>query len=625
MKKVLKKKTNRSSCQEQNDDFIFSNESYKKNTILDENFECIDSFFEEYDITLFDKKKKAVELFENKDKNIKFSIEDLLAYDNTNKKIQLEYLKLAVKILLKEKDSYKIEILIEKINKAGIICDEKDYNEAIADVSDKSSIKYKNYKNILKESFKKILENKNEKEIYDSFQFNKKYEFNQDCEIGENNYFFYCLIYQTVSLHLKTILANIDHYKPYIIKIIDFLETKNFSSLQENEKLYFEYLINKIFNENELTYPKQEMFDKYLESFEKYIKGLEQGSFSDESIENIREYFEDFNKSISKYKNIKYNFEINNQAINVNILDKSLITKNSKKLSKKYTYDINMFNNDILNMIKSNLNQNNFYNFESLFSACIKGGQENKFNEKYICKFKEIIKKILKSEAAEKYFDTYYKSKNKGLSYHFNKDSVIDEIFKRIKFCAIFEDGDQGYTSPFELKIYLNCIMGNYNKLEIHIFERSILQFARLIVTAIHEILGHFLRRYYSYLTNNLIKFGTKEDKYFKTGDEGGIFVQKKFLGLKNNSISLNESIGFFKSEFKAYPILYKDEIPENELIEIINNNKEYFDFISENMEEDKISIKELQEYLMKGFKVFTRFSCGSRRENAIYINNLYN
>ena len=61
----------------------------------------------------------------------------------------------------------------------------------------------------------------------------------------------------------------------------------------------------------------------------------------------------------------------------------------------------------------------------------------------------------MQSDAARKYFQTYYGSKNKGLSYHFDREDVIEEIFKRIKFSMIFRDGDQAYTSPVDLKIYV--------------------------------------------------------------------------------------------------------------------------------------------------------------------------
>ena len=151
------------------------------------------------------------------------------------------------------------------------------------------------------------------------------------------------------------------------------------------------------------------------------------------------------------------------------------------------------------------------------------------------------------------------------------------------------------------------------------------MQFARLIVITIHEILGHFLRRYYLYLTNNLVKFGAREDKVFKTGKEGGNFVEKKLLGIGlYHSLSLNQALGFLKKNFEKQPILYKEQIPKDELKTIIKNNPELFDFISDKKELDKITLEELHEYLSVGFKSQGLIRCGNRRENSIYIDKEY-
>ena len=147
------------------DILLYSNENYKNKSALKDDFQL--SPFEDYDLTLFEKKQKAEELFIQMKKEHKISIEDILLYDNTNKVIQLEYLKIIVDILLKEKDKNKIELLTEKVNKAGIICDEKDYNKAISQLpyNYQEKVKYKNYKNILINSLKSILSFKEKSEV----------------------------------------------------------------------------------------------------------------------------------------------------------------------------------------------------------------------------------------------------------------------------------------------------------------------------------------------------------------------------------------------------------------------------------------------------------------------------
>ena len=114
---------------------FFSYENYKKKSILDYNFKEINPPFENYELSLFQKKAKAIELFNQmkEKKDTRISIEDILFYDNTEKVIQLEYLKIAVNKLIKEEEPEKISILIEKINKSGVICDEIDYNKSEMD------------------------------------------------------------------------------------------------------------------------------------------------------------------------------------------------------------------------------------------------------------------------------------------------------------------------------------------------------------------------------------------------------------------------------------------------------------------------------------------------------------
>ena len=125
----------------QDNTFTYSNEGYKNEKILEENFDSIDNPWDENknekDLSLFERKDKAKELFKMRQQNKNIPIEEILSYDNTNKKIQLEYLALIVDCLLKEEDSNRIPILIEKINKASIICDENDYNQFIEVLPDK--------------------------------------------------------------------------------------------------------------------------------------------------------------------------------------------------------------------------------------------------------------------------------------------------------------------------------------------------------------------------------------------------------------------------------------------------------------------------------------------------------
>ena len=608
--------------------FTYSIENYKKQKIFTDNFDiCSSPFEDKQDLSLFEKKIKAKELFEKRKKE-NIQIEEILEYDNTNKIIQLEYLTLIANRLLKEDDEKKILILIEKINKASIICDEIEYNKAISILPDnyRSNVKYRNYKKILINSMNMIYsfqKNDDINKVWNSFEFDKKYEFNQESQIGENNYFFYCLVYQIIISDIGGILNYLTFYKPYISRLINFLNKHDFACLKEEQQNYFEYLFNIITDGEVLRKIPKEELNNYLDSYEAYLNGENEKIMDNNSIKDISIYFTKLNESISKlYGNQNYIFKVENNRIKVDIKDEFRIGRNFKKIEKSYSYDISIFIKEMNRIIKESLTIDNFYDFEAIFQENLRYGMEHKPNEEYFAKFKEIITKILKSKSAKKYFEKYYKSKNKGLTYHFDRDNVIEEIFKRITFCSIFKFGDQAYTSPLQLKIYINCIPGKYNKLTIHPFERKILQFSRLIVITVHEILGHFFCRYYSFLTNNLIKFGIKEDNNFKTGEEGGIFVEQKLLGLTYRSISLRESLGFLKQDFEVSPIVFKNKIPKETLQNIINNNNELLDLISVNNEFGKITVEDLYYYLLEGFSQ-VRVNCGSRRETAIYIENI--
>ena len=149
--------------------FTYSNENYKNETIFEENISTNNFPLEKtYDnLSLFEKKHRAIELFYQMEKNKNINIEEILKLDNTNKIIQQKYLKLLVDSLIKDIDTNKIQIIIEKVNKAGVICDEKVFNDIIANLPKKykSQIEYINYKNNLIKALKFILERENEKDF----------------------------------------------------------------------------------------------------------------------------------------------------------------------------------------------------------------------------------------------------------------------------------------------------------------------------------------------------------------------------------------------------------------------------------------------------------------------------
>ena len=191
-----------------------------------------------------------MDLFNKRESGQNIQLENLLELDNTNKKIQYEYLKLAVAKLLQENNQDKIKVLIEKINKAGIICDEEDYNNIIMNLPNKykSEVTYVNYKKTLIFSLESLLNRVNEKDftneniLFKSFQFKKKYYFNHECEPGENNYYFYSLVDQIIISDINPKLKNFDAYRIFIQHIIEFMKSYDYSNPKDIDMNYFEYL-----------------------------------------------------------------------------------------------------------------------------------------------------------------------------------------------------------------------------------------------------------------------------------------------------------------------------------------------------------------------------------------------
>jgi hypothetical protein len=129
-----------------------------KNKALTEDFKDIPYYLEESNkMSLFEKKEETEN---NLETNI-YSIEKLLLMDQTNKILQKKYLSIAIDLLNSEEDKEKIEILKEKIKKAGIILDEDVYNNEIIKIKNlelKKNFEYINYKEKFFETLKYILE-----------------------------------------------------------------------------------------------------------------------------------------------------------------------------------------------------------------------------------------------------------------------------------------------------------------------------------------------------------------------------------------------------------------------------------------------------------------------------------
>ena len=225
---------------------IISVEGYRKNKILDlmsvPEFNTSETLQPpSSDLSLFETKKLA-ELYL---KENKYNIEEILEYDDTNKDVQKKYLSLIIKELNINDKIDKKNIILEKIQKCGIILDKDVYEEEIKKIDDenlKNNLAYIDYKNSIINTLEYIKNNKkgNASEAREKLNIKKIFIFNHESSLGNNNYYFYGFARQ-LSLKLEEIFKYYKFYL-YVIDInLEYLK-KDFSNLSENEIYIFKYL-----------------------------------------------------------------------------------------------------------------------------------------------------------------------------------------------------------------------------------------------------------------------------------------------------------------------------------------------------------------------------------------------
>ena len=474
------------------------------------------------DISLFEMKKLA----KNYLKENKYIIEDILAYDDTNKDLQKKYLNLAIKALNGNPKIETKNIIIEKIKKSGIILDKNVYEEEIKNLKDenlKKNLAYIDYKSAIIDTlvYIKNNENFNPDEAREKLKVRNIFHFKHESVLGNNNYYFYGFARQ-IEIKLEELSSRHNLYLYIIKKNLEFLK-KDFSKLSQKEIYDFKYInfiltdLDSITVQSTATEIKNYLEGKKIENIDELSKVIEE--------RNNAELL----KNVPELKNkISYNINFNNDFIEYIIDEQNIIDrqKYSKKLTKKYKKDI--FNKQIIEVIK-NISLENF-DHEIFKNILPERDYSFRFYQETKEKIFEIVKKILKSKAAKDFFNDVYKNKynknNKIIEYHFDRDEVLEEIFKKIEFYPIFDSEIKANTNPSDLTIIINSIPGKFDtKDEINDFNKTILQIGRIIIFIIHEIFGHFCRRYYSYITNGIIKMDTGDDNNFITKPEGGVFV----------------------------------------------------------------------------------------------------
>jgi len=579
------------SDSETNEKILLSNEGYKNKSIID--FKEIDSYKKDYnDYSLFSKKKIAEELCKNFSKESNESIDDLLFLDETNKIIQNYHMQIAVEKLNSDLvDKPQKEILIEKIRKACIIINEKDFNENLKNINDqeiKKSLTYINYKQSLINTLDYILKNKTKKHselAKKELKLRTIFKFNQYSEMKEDNYYFYRLCLELFD-KINEIYDKYNLYTILIGKMLTFLQNENFNDLTENKKLYFKYISQLVLDKKSLLSKNQ------LDQIIDYLQGI---PVNEDEIVNSLKKMKKFQKS--NYTHYKLKYGKGSKKIKFIIKENKRINKTNYSYLIINSYKITSFNKKILGLIENNFDSN----FESDLFAHILPNYENQleFYQNLKPLIEKIIRRILNSKSAKDFFDNHYRKKYKDLVYHFNREDVQNEIFKRTYFAPIFNRSDKAYTDPIDMTITINSLPGKIDDVK-YSFNRKLLHIGRILVFYLHEIFGHYLRRYYSYFTGIKIAFDTEDDKDIYTGEESGFYIETNYLGLKKISyIKLNNILSLLNSSFySGYPIIKEDnyKFEDNHLRNIIKENKELFDFVIKKEEKEK----ETEQFLKK-------------------------
>jgi len=576
--------SNKEHVEEENEKKIFlSIEAYERKSIF--NFNDLPLYYQKFNgYTHWERKKIVKDYF--KSPNNQYTYEELLTLDDTNKDLQINYAKLIVEKLNKEKDNEKIKIYEEKILKSQIIIDLDDYNKIISEIWDKNlkeKLTYINYKLALINSLQCILENQHDNlKAKEALRLSKRFNFNKWAEIGENNYYFYMLCLQLFE-KIDEILELYLFYENILKEMIEFLKNQDFNKFEKDKKFRFDYISYIIFDKNSI---------KSNTEFKKINNFLYGNEVEKKDLENL------FNKGENdKFYHLersccKVEYDKDKNKLYFKITEDKKINKKRFPYTLSKSYKANLFNNNIIDLFKKDLT----LNFESnlMEHTLPLYDSQLEYYKHIISCFKKNLKKILISDAARNFFKDTYGKKYPDLEYHFDRQDVLAEILQKINFFPIYKENDNGYTNPVDMSIIINCIPIKIGGSRIHLFNRKFLDLGKILVIALHEIFGHFMRRYYSLLTGRIIDFVTPKNNNDKiTGKESGDFIESNFLGIepRKSTLCLRKCLSLLYSpNLTDYPIYKKAGFSMNIdiLKKIYNDNKLLFNFIN-NEKKDKI------------------------------------
>ena len=472
-------------------------------------------------------------------KEIIDEINNIIKYDNTNKIILYGCLEILSKINEKEEFNNLIKNSKFCFTKKFSVDQNKNLNYYLSNLGpiQNGMIIFENDEKIIKEikeTFKyldKSIDIFNEiKEADKKFKIEDlKFKIAID---NKNNYS--VIRRKDENMEINNLCKNIfEVLKFYVyIKQYDYFLLNQPVDYKRNQTLYLFHIFNKLynsiieFNNDENTINIIESIFVIYGAMKKFkndiLNEIEENHFNiNDSIEKkIRFFFfclkTDFDENM--LNDLKSNIEsmfARTYQLNKEVIEKFL--ENNKEVksnfsiegddlifnykSKKYKFNINIYNEGLLNAICDNKNREQllkqlkwnpiyFYNF---------------FEENDINYMKNLIKKILGSKLFKHIWGQYSDAQD-IVDYYFANEENIDELLKNIDFYPYSEDDFcmQGLTFHYELKMIVSGLPISNIRNEKDFYCYKILETARKIIIILHEI-SHYIKRALNLITNDEI------------------------------------------------------------------------------------------------------------------------
>jgi hypothetical protein len=494
-------------------------------------------------------------------------------------------------------DKYEIALNYKQLN---ILTKKKmKYNESIIKKTNDKKI-IKNYSLFLDE----IKTNKNisSNYIYDTINnFNKKimdidyklfnlYDY-IDCdnitngilfEYLQNNMFYlnkyYFPSFENLGIPIGYSNNNNIIYR-YLFKIIkDKIDEKKDLFLKSKDVII---LVFKSFKEIFISIKKENIID-YIKYFIFIFANV---IFDIQSSINIIQQYKFEN--IPLYFKVLYNQFLDNDIIDENIYSKLKKTIKIKKIKNSTKIEISGIFAEPITLNNEEYSINSFLNklieyggvidIDILKNKSQRFINKNKIYGEYFNDFKDLLKKICRSNIAEKMQNLHCEFKNYKTFY--NNEEILNDLFEnRLKFYPFECEGLYGITDKYMMEVYISSIYfldAKDKNLDLYKEMPIILIIFNMSFNCVifqHEALNHYIRAYLYYSNDD--KYNNKRKISINTQKNSLYYPKQKLGDIKETPIYLNKFIRILKNE-ELRVLKRKSELNYNLLDEVGNDTND--------------------------------------------------